>query len=259
MGDLYTDDITSEMTYPAATILQDIRNLIATGQREGAILDYKADVSPKDNWPETIAAFANTFGGVVIFGVEGQADQPRRLSAYDPKGIEMKTRLGSTIVSRIQPRPDIQIRIITLDTDPTREIAILRVAEGAHPPYMHNKGDEHRIYLRSGAQKVEADYLQLNALFDKRSRTRLPITVSISDLHQRLALKKPGDKNQTREHWYRFVIAPETHGAARRLTAQVEEEFDDSLVRFFTGGFGGQPAARDQHTTVYRHHKDAGH
>jgi hypothetical protein len=124
---------------------------------------------------------------------------------------------------------------------------------------MHNKGDEHRIYLRSGAQKVEADYLQLNALFEKRSRTSLPITVSISDLHQRLALKKPGDKNQTSEHWYRFVIAPETHGAARRLTAQVEEEFDDSLVRFFTGGFGGQPAARDQHTTVYRHHKDAGH
>jgi len=85
MGDLYADDITSETSYPAAMLLKDIRNLIASGQREGPLLDYKADISPKDNWPESVAAFANTFGGIVIFGVEGQADQPRRLTGYDPK------------------------------------------------------------------------------------------------------------------------------------------------------------------------------
>jgi hypothetical protein len=93
-----------------------------------------------------------------------------------PKGVEMKTRLGSTILSRIQPRPDIHIRVLTHDTDPTKEIAILRVSEGAHPPYMHNKGDEHRIYVRTGAQKAEADYLQLNALYDKRTHTLHPAT-----------------------------------------------------------------------------------
>ena len=141
MGDLYADDITSESRDPATTLLHDIRSLIACGQREGPLLDYKADVSPKDNWPETIAAFANTFGGLIIFGVEGQTDQPRRLTEYDPKGVEMKTRLGSTILSRIQPRPDITIRVVNLDTDPSKEVAVVRVSEGAHPPYMHSKGD----------------------------------------------------------------------------------------------------------------------
>src|SRR5450432_3070506 len=185
MGDLYADDITSETAYPTGTLLQDIRNLIASGQREGPLLDYKADISPKDNWPETVAAFANTFGGVIIFGVEGQADQPRRLTGYDPKGVEMKTRLGSTILSRIQPRPDIDLRVLNHDADPTKEVAVLRVSEGTHPPYMHNKGEERRIYVRTGAQKAEADYLQLNALYDKRRHTVPSASVSTTDLTTR--------------------------------------------------------------------------
>lgn len=258
MGDLYSDDITSDKAYSAATLLQDIRSLIASGQREGPLLDYKADISPKDNWPETVAAFANTFGGIIIFGVEGQADRPRRLTGYDPKGVEMKTRLGSTILSRIQPRPDIHIRIVNHDNDPTREVAVLRVSEGAYPPYMHNKGDEHRIYIRSGAQKVEADYLQLNALYEKRLRTTPPTTVSTTDLQQRLTVKNP-EKTRPSEHWYRFLITPESPGASRRLTAAVEQEFEEGIVRFFTGGMIGPGAKREQHLTLYRHQKDAGH
>ena len=259
MGDLYADDITSETSCPARTLLQDIKNLIASGQREGPLLDYKADISPKDNWPETIAAFANTFGGIILFGVEGQADQPRRLTGYDPKGIEMKTRLSSTILSRIQPRPDIHLRVLTHDTDPTKEIAILRVSEGTHPPYMHNKGDEHRIYVRTGAQKAEADYLQLNALYDKCTHTIPPASVSTTDLYQRLAVKNPGDKNRPSEHWFRFIMNPETQGASRRLTAPVEQDFEDGIIRFFTGGFSGPGAVREQHLTLYRHQKDVGH
>ena len=86
----------------------------------------------------------------------------------------MKTRLGSTLLSRIQPRPNIQIRVLTLDTDTGKEGAVVRVAEGTHPPYLHNKGDEHRVYLRSGAQKIEADYLQLSALLEKRAHPSPP-------------------------------------------------------------------------------------
>ena len=91
MGDLYFDDITDESGYPSDAVLRDIRALIGNAQREGQILEYKSDVSPKDNWLETVAAFANSFGGLIIFGVEGQGNQPRRLTGFDPKGLEAKT------------------------------------------------------------------------------------------------------------------------------------------------------------------------
>src|SRR5713226_2510273 len=115
MGDLYSDDIEDQAEYPDEEILKDVRALINTGQREGPILDYKKDVSDKDNWAEAAAAFANTFGGLIIFGVEGKLDQPRRLTGFDFKNVEMKTKLMSTLLSRIQPRPAFQIRVVTHD------------------------------------------------------------------------------------------------------------------------------------------------
>jgi predicted HTH transcriptional regulator len=147
MGDLYTDDIEDQAGYPDNEILKDVRALISAGQREGPILDYKKDVSDKDNWAEAAAAFANTFGGLIIFGVEGKRDQPRSMTGFDPQDVEIKTKVTSTLLSRIQPRPDFRVRVVTYDKDQTKEVAVLRISEGSHPPYMHSKGDEHRVLL----------------------------------------------------------------------------------------------------------------
>src|SRR5229473_2995217 len=132
MGDLYSDDIEDQAEYPDEEILKDVRALINAGQREGPILDYKKDVSDKDNWAEAAAAFANSFGGLIIFGVEGDGDQPRRITGFDPRGVEIKTKLTSTLLSRIQPRPDFRVRVVTHDTDRAKEVAVLRISEGFH-------------------------------------------------------------------------------------------------------------------------------
>jgi predicted HTH transcriptional regulator len=144
MSDLYFDNI-EDKAYGDQMILDDVRALVKSGQREGSVLDYKSDISDKDNWPATVAAFANTFGGLIIFGVEAKKDKPRRVTGFDPKGIEIGTKLTSMVISRIQPRPDFSIRVVNYDEDPTKEIVLLRVSEGRHPPYMHSKDDEHRI------------------------------------------------------------------------------------------------------------------
>ena len=170
MRDLYFDDIENK-TYSDTMILEDLRALIKAGQREGPLLDYKSDLSSKDNWPSTVAAFANTFGGLIVFGVEGKNDQPRRLSGFDPMGVEVRTKLTSMVLDRIHPRPYFWVRVVTHDQDPTREVALLRVAEGRNPPYTHSKDSEHRVYIRAGAQKAEADYLQLSA-FLRSARVR---------------------------------------------------------------------------------------
>jgi hypothetical protein len=63
MGDLYFDDIedrfcTDEM------ILSEVEALVKSGQREETVIDYKSDVSEQNNRPQTVAAFANSFGGL---------------------------------------------------------------------------------------------------------------------------------------------------------------------------------------------------
>lgn len=228
MGDLYFGDIEDPRVYRDETILTDVRALIKASQREGPVLDYKQDVSDKDNWAEAAAAFANTFGGRIIFGVEAKADRPHRMTGFDPRDTEIKTKLASTLLSRVQPRPDFQIRVVTLDDDPTKEMAILRISEGSHPPYVYSNGNQHRVFIRVGAQKAEADYLQLSALFEKRRRPEPEASSVLADLtgpSSQLYVADPPDSNVHSRNLYRFVLAPDDDRAARRLTNGVEHQF----------------------------------
>ena len=170
MLDLFSDEIEDQARYPDELILKQVRALVDAGQREGSILDYKKDVSEKDNWPEAVAAFSNSFGGLLIFGVEGKGDEPHRVTGFDPKGVEIKAKITSMLLSPIQPRPEFQIRMVRQDQDPGKEVAVVRISEGSHPPDTYSVGHEHRIYVRIGTQKAEADYLQLAALFEKRRK-----------------------------------------------------------------------------------------
>ncbi len=228
MRDLYFDDIENK-AYSDAMILEDLRALIKAGQREGALLDYKSDLSPKDNWPATVGAFANTFGGLIVFGVEGKNDQPRRLTGFDPKGVEVKTKLTSMVVDRIHPRPDFSVRVVTHDQDPTREVALLRVAEGRNPPYMHSKDSEHRVYIRVGAQKAEADYLQLSSLLEKRKAAASQAITRSTELLQ-LHIPRPVGSNQVSPNVFRFVLSPRNPGAGVRLNFETERQFRQCIV-----------------------------
>jgi len=255
MGDLYFDAIDDQKTYPDEQVLSDIRALIISGQREGPVLDYKKDLSEKENWPEAVAAFTNTFGGLIIFGVEGQGDQPREMTGFDPRGVEIKTKLASTLLSRIQPRPNFQIRVVTHDTDRTREVAILRIPEGSHPPYMHSKGDQHDIYIRVGAQKTKADYLQLSALLEKRGKAESEAGSFVLDLagsQSQLRVTEPGS-NLLSRHSYRFILAPDDNRAGRRLTIDVEQQFKHCVEDLYQAPHFGEPI-RTPTTTYFRRH-----
>jgi Putative DNA-binding domain len=255
MRNLYSDNIEDKDTYSDQDILKDVRALIAMGHREGTLIDYKKDVSEKDNWPEAAAAFANTFGGLIIFGVDEHAGKPVLLTGFDPQGVETKTKLVSILLSRIQPRPDFQIRIVNLDTDNTKEVAVLRISEGLAPPYLHSKQHEHRIYIRMAAQKAEADYLQLNGLFQKRKQVMSEAVSSLEDLlgsKSPLRVHDPPGSNQISRHFYRFILAPEDNRASRRLTLEVEREFALAAEHTFGGNQNPNPDSRTRTTTCFR-------
>jgi len=256
MLDLYSDDIEDQRIHSDEAILREVRVLVTSGQREGSTLDYKKEISPKDNWPETAAAFANTFGGLIVFGVEGKLDQPRTLTGFNSNEGETRTRITSTLISRIQPRPNFHVRVVSLDSNSNREIAVLRVQEGVRPPYMYSKEDQHRIYVRVGAQKAEADYLQLSALLEKRNATRPTEFVSIEHLvgpATRLNVHRPVDSNIASPDWYRFLLIPAESSVTRRINREVESEFQQCLEQIYPVSDSlSQTAMRTESATFYR-------
>jgi hypothetical protein len=272
MGDLFSDDIENR-TYSDKMVLEDVRALVSTGQREGPLLDYKSDISDKDTWPASVAAFANSFGGLIVFGVEGKNDQPRRLTGFDPKGIEVKTKLTSMIIGRIQPRPDFSVRVVTYDQDTTKEVALLRVAEGRNPPYMHSKEDQHRLYIRVGAQKTEADYLQLSSLLEKREKNASRRVAPANEMFgsdASLYVPKPPEPRQPGEteesydlrklrgsnlispEFFRFVLSPRNIGADLQLNFTSERQFRQCIQDVLGTPQNEELVIRSKNVTIFR-------
>lgn len=259
MGDLYFDDI-EDKSYSDQMILADVEALVKSGQREGTVIDYKSDLSDQDNWPQTVAAFANSFGGLIVFGVEGKNDQPRRVAGFDPKGVEIKTKLTSMVIDRIQPRPDFSVRVVTFDKDTAKEIALLRVAEGRNPPYMHSKDHQHTVYTRIGAQKAEADYLQLSSLFEKRQKLILHgggSSAPVFSAESQFLAPRPDDSNQPSPQVFHFLATPRNEAVPLRLGGETERQFNKA-INDIRGG-GNAPLIRSRDATMFRVSENAYH
>jgi hypothetical protein len=250
---LYDDDFQDEALYSNADILQGVRSILSTGETERSVLDYKRDIS--DTWPDSAAAFANAFGGILLFGVHENGGVPTSLAGFDPQGKETKTRLVNSLLSRIQPIPDFRIRVVPLDTDPSKQVAVLRIFEGSYPPYVYSNGQKHRIYVRIGAQRAEADYLQISALFEKRKNSVVSTTALVDQLtrpQSRLVVHDPVGSLAVGRKSYRFVIAPRDERAARRLTLPEERLFESLVIRSNDGANPGFNLQRDNQATYFR-------
>jgi hypothetical protein len=157
------------------------------------------------------------------------------------------------VIDRIQPRPDFSVRVVTFDKNTGKEVALLRVAEGRHPPYMHSKDQEHRVFVRIGAQKAEADYLQLSSLFERRGRTLANAEVSPEKAFggdSQFVVPRPVGSNQVSPNVFRFVASPRNDTVSLFLNGETEHRFVQ-CINDIRGARGEMPI-RSRSATVFR-------
>ena len=137
---------------------------------EGTLLDYKVDDS--GDWVDAVAAFANTSGGILFFGVQGDRKQnnaPVAMPGILFSGGDIKARLTSKIVSQVSPRPEFDVVAAPLPTDSSRFVVVLRVREGTYPPYQYTKErDKIRFPIRVQDTSRQATLRDMEYLFGKR-------------------------------------------------------------------------------------------
>ena len=114
-------------------------------QHEGKTLEFKACLSEPLPFLKTLAAFANSAGGTIIFGVE---DKTRRVLGVDDP-LDLEARLANLVSDGIRPKlaPDIEIH-------PWRRthLVVVRVYPSpVMPHYVRTLGPENGVFIRVGS------------------------------------------------------------------------------------------------------------
>jgi hypothetical protein len=129
----------------------DILSFLQTGVREGFTLDFKVDFP--SSLEKTLAAFANTYGGVALIGVD---ETPSGAAVIPVKGVQLKSGLRERVLQKaleaVYPPllPEVQVvEFKSNDSLPNadRAIVVIRVIESDASP--HAVEDRSIVYLRN--------------------------------------------------------------------------------------------------------------
>jgi hypothetical protein len=157
--------------------LSQILSFLGTGIREGFALDFKENFP--SNLEKTLAAFANSYGGIILIGVEETATG----SAVVPiRGVELNTGLRERVLQKgleaIYPPVLPEVHVVEFKSDeslsaPDRAVVVVRVAESDDAP--HAVEDRTVVYFRndniSGRFLRKATVGDIEWLTNKRQRS----------------------------------------------------------------------------------------
>ncbi|MGN0494919.1 MAG: helix-turn-helix domain-containing protein, partial [Lachnospiraceae bacterium] len=161
-----------------------IKNLIgeATEYDKKLALEEK---KPK-SWCKSVSAFANTFGGALIFGI---SNDNQVVGLDNPEGDAEK--ISEAIKTRLDPIPEFKLRFHK--TEDGKVLVILDVYKGDETPYYYSADGVLEAYVRVGNESVKATATELkrlvlrgkNASYDSQNSTYKVEDYAFSKLKER--------------------------------------------------------------------------
>jgi len=155
-----------------------LNSLIADKIEESKQLEYKdaralgrGDKEKKDI-SKDVSAFANSEGGIIIYGINEKDHLPESLSFVD--GIEFtKEWLENVIDSNISPIiPDLEIIPIRFNKQIEQTIYIIKIPQCPDSPHMAN---DNKFYRRYNFKSVPMEEYEIKNLYFKMVQTKLTI------------------------------------------------------------------------------------
>jgi hypothetical protein len=132
----------------------ELRELISYGETE--TMEFKEKISKPEELAETVVAFANTKGGIVLLGVD---DHSKVIGFYED-GCEDTI----TNILRSHCSPELKYKISKRQAD-ERDIIIIHVEEGSDKPYfVRDKGP----YIRANATNRIATRYEIDEIYKQK-------------------------------------------------------------------------------------------
>jgi hypothetical protein len=132
---------------------------------EGWRHDY-TETWDDDSALRKVAAFANTFGGILLVGVrKGKSDAACHIVGIASSG-EYKTKIASSIAANLSPTPFYEVFECHLPSDTAKRFCIVRVHNSSALHLVTKKG-MHPVYVRNEDEAKPANAAQLRTLIQR--------------------------------------------------------------------------------------------
>lgn len=144
---------------------------------ENTNIDFKEKVEynkPK-SWLKSVSAFANTDGGVLLFGVRDVDKSPIGLNDV----IVDSEKVSELINERITPLPRYELKTFKEDNKDFMEI---KVGDGPKTPYYYDSDGRKEAFIRAGNQSIPAPKHILDNLILKGQNTTFDELTSKYDI-----------------------------------------------------------------------------
>lgn len=109
------------------------------------------------SWCKSVSAFANTLGGVLIFGV---SNEDKIVGVINPSSDAEK--ISEIIKNRMNPIPEFKLRFHK--TEDEKVLIILDIFKGEETPYYYSADGDLEAYVRVGNESVKATPMELKRL-----------------------------------------------------------------------------------------------
>lgn len=145
---------------------------------EGWYVEYKRELSKADAIGKSVAAFANTYGGWVFYGIEEKSRDEQVAGSFpgipDNEVNAALSRIRQAVAQGVNPSTHYDVHVIRASGSGAiqsgRAVIVLRVQKSFNTPHIHRSG---LIYRRvgDGSEPVpETDRGRLGELFKRRNR-----------------------------------------------------------------------------------------
>ena len=189
---------------------------IAAGIEESDALDWKRDLPDEKTLAHSdvvkdIAAFANSGGGVLVFGVT--EDQRRATGRFDVGEVteSYERTLRRVVCSGIQP-PVFGLNVVRVGQEGNRALVIV-VPPSVEVPHLLYRGEMFGAPIRNHADTEWMRERQLESLYRQRLDARSHSDQAIQSLHDELMAGRDTD----RRAWMAVVACPRVPLVGRQL------------------------------------------
>jgi len=164
--------------------LEDIQNFISEGREEDLHLEFKRINEPnlsnnddKKNLAKALSGFANSSGGIVIWGIDARKNHDGIDCADEPVPIQnlqlFLTRLNEFTGTFVSPIvEEVEHRIVEVEQESNTGFVLTYIPESGIGPHMA-KSREYRYYKRSGDSFYKMEHFDIADMFGRRPKPNL--------------------------------------------------------------------------------------